>query len=185
MDEAFGPAGQQRFIHQQATHAQQALSRHLQREYVAIALFPLALATMQDLPGRACNLEHSSGLAMAAFVLLLMEFLLAGRGRRLSRALGMDTTMRVHQFAGIAALVLLYGPMYSESQLWDPLRNQSVVLTNASMVSGLLGLILLGSLAVCSCARWYAPGREIKRRITRPYLLRFHARCICESQSKR
>lgn len=127
--------------------------------YVAIALAPVALAALQDLPRRPWNQELSSGLAMVAFALLLMEFLLAGRGRWLSRAIGMDVTMRVHQFAGIAALVLLaihpllYGPMHSEPQIWDVMRNRSVVLTNAAMVSGVLGLLLLAALAALAALR--------------------------------
>ena len=127
--------------------------------YVAIALLPVALAWLQDLPRRPFNQDLSSGLAMAAFAMLLMEFLLAGRGRMLSRRIGMDITMRVHQFAGMAALALLalhpllYGPMYSELQPWDALRNRSVVLTNAAMVSGVLGLMLLAALAFVAALR--------------------------------
>lgn len=127
--------------------------------YVALALLPVVLAWAQGLTRRPWQQELSSGLAMAAFAMLLMEFVLAGRGRGLSRALGMDLTMRMHQFAGAAALVLLavhpllYGPMYSEPQLWDPLRHRGVVLTNPALVSGLLGLLLLMALVLLAALR--------------------------------
>lgn len=127
--------------------------------YVSLALLPVVLAWTQSLARRPWHQELASGLAMAAFAMLLMEFLLAGRGRGLSRALGMDLTMRMHQFAGVTALALLtlhpmlYGPMHSEPQLWDPLRNRSVVLTNPSLASGVLGLLLLMALVLLAALR--------------------------------
>lgn len=127
--------------------------------YVAIALLPIGLAAAQDLPRRPWHQELSSGLAMAAFAMLLMEFLLAGRARRLSRWLGMDLTMRAHQFAGAAALALLavhpllYGAAYSEPQLWDVLRARGVVLTPEATVTGLLALLMLAVLVFFAAFR--------------------------------
>jgi hypothetical protein len=47
--------------------------------YLLIALAPLALAYMQGLPRRSFSDELSSALAMVAFAMLLMEFVLSGR----------------------------------------------------------------------------------------------------------
>lgn len=122
--------------------------------YVAIALLPLVLAALQGLSRRPWHMELSSGLAMAAFAMLLVEFMLAGRGRRLSGILGMDITMQAHRFAGIAALALLAlhpmlygGSIHTEPQVWDPMRNRSVVLGIAALVTGMLALLLLAALA--------------------------------------
>lgn len=121
----------------------------LASSYVAIALVPLALSAARDLPQRPWYQDLGSGMAMAAFAMLLMEFVLAGRLRSLSRRLGMDITMRLHRFAGIAALSLLvihpflYGSMHSQPQPWDPLRARTVVLSNAALVTGGAALLLL------------------------------------------
>lgn len=52
--------------------------------YLSIALAPLALAYMQDLPRRSFSDEMSSALAMVAFAMLLGEFVLSGRFKSVS-----------------------------------------------------------------------------------------------------
>lgn len=47
--------------------------------YLALSLLPLALAAWQPLPRRPWLSELSSGLAMAGFAILLLEFALSGR----------------------------------------------------------------------------------------------------------
>lgn len=75
--------------------------------YVAIGLTPVALASVQDLPGRNFWREFSSALAMIAFAMLLMEFLSSGRARAVSGRAGIDLTMRFHQLATTAILVFI------------------------------------------------------------------------------
>lgn len=45
--------------------------------------------------------ELSSGLAMAGFVMLLMEFITSGRFRAVSDPVGIDLMMRFHQLQSI------------------------------------------------------------------------------------
>lgn len=116
--------------------------------YLAVALLPLALAAWQPPPRRPWLSELSSGLAMAGFAILLLEFALSGRSRRLSALIGMDLTMRFHQLMALAALgflllhPFLYGALHSERPPWDA-RGMAAVLTPAATVSGLLAWMLL------------------------------------------
>ncbi|HSG77498.1 MAG TPA: ferredoxin reductase family protein [Burkholderiales bacterium] len=120
--------------------------------YVALALLPLALAAAQGLPRRPWLDELSSGLAMAGFSILLLEFALSGRSRRLSERIGMDLTMRFHQFMALAALAFvmvhpfLYIPAFSERPAYGAASASRVLLTPAAAVTGMLAWILLAML---------------------------------------
>ncbi len=61
--------------------------------YLGLALLPLALAAAQGLPPRPWPDELSSGLAMAGFAILLLEFALSGRSQRLSARVGMANVL--------------------------------------------------------------------------------------------
>jgi predicted ferric reductase len=86
---------------------------------------------------------------MAGFAVLLLEFALSGRSRRLSARIGMDVTMRFHQLMALAALAFLllhpflYAPAYSERPAWGAGRAMRVLLTPAATVSGMLAWMLL------------------------------------------
>jgi len=117
--------------------------------YLGFTLLPLALAAAQGLPRRPWLDELSSGLAMAGFAVLLTEFALSGRYRRLSARIGMDLTMRFHQLMAIAALAFLlfhpflYAPAYSERPAYGAGAAARVLLTPAATVSGMLAWMLL------------------------------------------
>jgi predicted ferric reductase len=117
--------------------------------YLALALLPLALAAAQGLPRRPWLDELSSGLAMAGFAVLLLEFALSGRYRRLSARVGMDLTMRFHQLMALAALAFLlfhpflYAPAFSERPAYGAGTATRVLLTPAATVSGMLAWMLL------------------------------------------
>jgi len=117
--------------------------------YLALALLPLALAAAQGLPRRPWLDELSSGLAMAGFAVLLLEFALSGRTRRLSARIGMDSTMRFHQLMALAALAFLlfhpflYAPAFSERPAYGAGTATRVLLTPAATVSGMLAWMLL------------------------------------------
>jgi predicted ferric reductase len=121
--------------------------------YLALALLPLALAAAQGLPRRPWLDELSSGLAMAGFAVLLLEFALSGRYRRLSARVGMDSTMRFHQLMALAALAFLlfhpflYAPAFSERPAYGAGTAMRVLLTPAATVSGMLAWMLLVMLA--------------------------------------
>lgn len=66
--------------------------------YVLLILAPLGFSWSLGWPPRSFHQEFASGLGMLAFSIILVEFLLSGRFRFISSSLGMDVTMRVHQF---------------------------------------------------------------------------------------
>lgn len=111
--------------------------------YLGLALLPLLLAAAQDAPRRAWLDELSTGMAMAGFAILLAEFALSGRFRGLSRGIGMDLTMRFHQWMALAALgfLLLHPFMYTDYSLRP--GGTGVRLTSAATVSGLAAWMLL------------------------------------------
>jgi predicted ferric reductase len=117
--------------------------------YLGLALLPLALAAAQDLPPRPWVDELSSGLAMAGFAVLLLEFALSGRYQRLSARVGMDLTMRFHQWMAIAALAFLlfhpflYVPAFSERPAYGAASATRVLLTPAATITGMLAWTLL------------------------------------------
>jgi predicted ferric reductase len=127
--------------------------------YVGLTLLPLALAATQGLPRRPWLDELSSGLAMAGFAMLLLEFALSGRYRRLSARIGMDLTMRFHQLMAIAALAFLlfhpflYAPAFSERPAYGAGRTMRVLLTPAATVSGMAAWMLLAMLVVLAWFR--------------------------------
>ncbi len=122
--------------------------------YLGLALLPLALAAAQGLPPRPWPDELSSGLAMAGFAILLLEFALSGRSQRLSARVGMDLTMRFHQFIALAALAFLlvhpflYIPAFSERPAYGAASASRVLLTPAATVTGTLAWILLAMLVI-------------------------------------
>ena len=83
--------------------------------YAAVALTPLALAAWQGLPPRPFRDELSSALAMVAFSMLLVEFVLSGRFPWVSSRIGIDVTMRFHQVIArsLAVFIFIHPFMYS------------------------------------------------------------------------
>ena len=117
--------------------------------YLALVLMPLSLSLAQSLPRRPWLDELSSGLAMMAFAMLLIEFLLSGRHRAISRGVGMDLTMRFHQmiaFAVVAFLLvhpMLYSLPYGAPRPGDTERLLTVTLTPAATITGVLAWLML------------------------------------------
>jgi len=111
--------------------------------YVALSLAPLALAGLQPPPPRPWLAELSSGLAMAGFAILLAEFALSGRTRRITARVGMDLTMRFHQWMALAALAFLLLHPYLYTDYSQRPAGTGVRLTPAATVSGMLAWMLL------------------------------------------
>ncbi|MFN4166417.1 MAG: ferric reductase-like transmembrane domain-containing protein [Ferrovibrio sp.] len=127
--------------------------------YILLTLAPLALAWAQGKPPRAFVDELSSGLALAAFAVLLMEFLLSGRFRSISERIGMDVTMRFHQLlARVAAAFILVHPFLYSTPLGlarpdDVTQQGHLGLTGAAAYSGIIGWLLLLLLVVTAMRR--------------------------------
>ncbi|MCP1337062.1 ferredoxin reductase family protein [Futiania mangrovi] len=127
--------------------------------YVLIVLAPLALAALQDKPRRPFLDEVSSGLALAAFAVLLAEFVLSGRFRTVSGRIGMDVTMRLHQLLARTALALvllhpfLYTTPLNPPLPWDPTRQMTLFLGDGALVSGVAAYLLLPALVLTAIFR--------------------------------
>ncbi|MEM9472624.1 MAG: ferredoxin reductase family protein [Pseudomonadota bacterium] len=134
--------------------------------YLAITLAPLVLSVLQGRAIRPFWDEVSSGLAMAAFAILLVEFVLSGRFKVISARIGMDVTMRVHQLLARTALVfILIHPFLYQTPLlnfdlpWDVSRQLTLGLTFGSLASGLIAWIALPALVLTSIFRDQLPYR--------------------------
>ena len=117
--------------------------------YLSIVLIPLGISMMLNLPNRPWLDELSSSFAMIGFNIVLIEFWLSGRVKSLSRILGVDWVLQVHQlFARTALVFLLLHPfMYT-------LPSQPIWMTSSShqdflgltLTSGLTGMLSLFAL---------------------------------------
>lgn len=109
--------------------------------YAAVALAPAVL-----LPDGRSPWDHAvSAATRAAFALLFVEFVLSGRFRVISGALGMDATMRLHQAAArpVAAVLLLHPFLYGGV----------VAPIGLAALTGILSWLLLGLLVVTAIGR--------------------------------
>ena len=83
--------------------------------YLGLILAPLGISTHLGLPNRPWMDQVSTNLGMLAFNIILLEFWSTGRIKIISRLLGIDWVLQVHQlFARTAVLLLVAHPfMYS------------------------------------------------------------------------
>ncbi len=134
--------------------------------YLAVTLTPLVLSTLQGRPLRPVWDEISSGQAMTAFAILLVEFVLSGRFKMISARIGMDVTMRLHQLLARTVLVFivlhpfLYQTPYLTFPLpWDVSRQLTLGLTIGSLASGLIAWVALPVFVLISIFRDQLPYR--------------------------
>ncbi len=127
--------------------------------YFAVAASPLVLAAAQGKPQRMLSDEIGSGLALTAFAMLMMEFVLSGRFRLISDSLGMDVTMRFHQLLARTALALIiihpfiYRTPIGVPLPWDTTGQHTLGLGGWSLATGILAWILLPSLVLVAIFR--------------------------------
>ena len=118
--------------------------------YLGLILAPLGISIHLDLPNRPWMDQFSSNLGMLAFNIILLEFWSTGRIKIISRLLGIDWVLQVHQlFARTAVLLLVAHPfMYSlpgrPAYSPGPANESYLGLSSNSFVSGLIALIVLG-----------------------------------------
>jgi predicted ferric reductase len=75
--------------------------------YVTMATLPLLIARLTGTSSGSFTNELGTGFGMAAYALLLAEFWLTGRFRRISDRAGLDAFLRGHRFAAVAATVMI------------------------------------------------------------------------------
>jgi len=133
--------------------------------YLAIAVAPLIFGLLQGLPPRPVWDELSSGLAMVAFVILLIEFVLSGRFGLISGNMGMDVTMRLHQLLARTALVFvlvhpfLYRTPFNPPLPWDVTRQLTLGLDVGSLATGLIAWVALPAFVLMAIFRDRLPYR--------------------------
>lgn len=133
--------------------------------YTVIALLPLALAALQGLPPRPFLDELSSAVALVAFSMLLVEFVLSGRFQLVSGRIGIDITMRFHQLIarGFTVFILAHPFLYtlpmSDPLPWDATRELTLNLPAAALITGGLAWLLLPALVLAAIFRRDLPFR--------------------------
>ncbi|MCV3271480.1 ferredoxin reductase family protein [Roseobacter sinensis] len=124
--------------------------------YLGLVGSPLALSWTSDMPPRAFRNELASGLGLAAFAMILAEFVLSGRFRTVSASLGLDRTIRFHQLMARTALAfaLLHPFVYKwlpgPQRPWDPTRQLTLTGDFTALVTGILAFVLLPAFVLAS-----------------------------------
>ncbi|MGI9523515.1 MAG: ferredoxin reductase family protein [Hyphomicrobiaceae bacterium] len=127
--------------------------------YLGTTLLPITLAWTGTRPARSFWDEIATGTGMLAFAVILVEFVLSGRFRSVSRSIGMDVTMRFHQLFARTALVLalihpfFYHTSRKPQMAWDPTRQLSVAHDFESLSTGILAWVLLPAFVLISIGR--------------------------------
>jgi predicted ferric reductase len=133
--------------------------------YALLIALPVALGWWLIGPARPWLDEASSAIAMMATAALQLEFLLSGRFRVISAGIGMDRSLRWHQvFAQILTIAALLHPLLylspSGAAFERPDDAIAVLgLDAASLISGALAWLLLGSLTLTAIRRDDLPYR--------------------------
>lgn len=128
--------------------------------YGIVALSPLALSWSTGTQPRPFKYEIANGLGILAFSMILVEFVLSGRFKFLSRQIGMDVTMRFHQLMARTALAfaMLHPLLYTGSpsggvRPWDPTRQLTLTTEFWPLATGIAAFLLLPSFVLLSFAR--------------------------------
>lgn len=127
--------------------------------YVGLAISPMVIAGLSGLPPRPFPDELSSGIAMAGFAIVLLEFVLSGRFRVFSTTFGIDLAMQLHQLLARTAVVLLllhpalYTLPLAPPLPWDGTLALTLGLTPAATVSGLIAWGALAMLVLAALCR--------------------------------
>jgi len=128
--------------------------------YLCVVLLPLAMSWVFGGPPRLIRQEVASGLGILAFSMILLEFVLSGRFKSLSKGIGMDVTMRVHKVMARIALAFailhpfLYGGTPSGGQRpWDATRQLTLNFDLSDLASGIATFLLLPALVLLAVGR--------------------------------
>lgn len=92
--------------------------------------------------------------------MILMEFVLSGRFKKISTGIGMDVTMRVHQMMARTALIfamlhpfLYRGTASGGQRPWDPTRQLTITTDFYDLSSGITAFLLLPCLVLLAVGR--------------------------------
>ncbi|MEW9921675.1 ferric reductase-like transmembrane domain-containing protein [Marimonas sp. MJW-29] len=128
--------------------------------YLLAAFSPLVLVWALGAEPRPLRQELASGLGMLAFSMILVEFILSGRFKRVSNGVGMDVTMRIHQLMARTALAfalvhpfLYQGTLVGGPRPWDRDRQLTLTTDFSDLASGIAAYVLLPSLVALAIGR--------------------------------
>lgn len=128
--------------------------------YLGVVALPLVLSWLTGGPSRPVHQELASGLGILAFSMILAEFVLSGRFRKISHGVGMDVTMRFHQVMARTALIfaLLHPFLYRATpsggpRPWDPTDQLTLTTDFSDMSSGIAAFLILPSLVFLAIGR--------------------------------
>jgi predicted ferric reductase len=133
--------------------------------YLLVVLAPLGIAWASGLQPRDWRDELGSALGLVAFAAILVEFVLSGRFKSVSRRIGMDLTIRAHQLLARTILMLLllhpflYVAPYGSPRPWDPTGRETLLVDGATLASGTLAWLIVFILVVTGIARTQMPYR--------------------------
>jgi predicted ferric reductase len=130
--------------------------------YLVAVTSPLILSWAVGDSPRSVRIELASGLGILSFSIILAEFILSGRFKRVSREIGMDVTMRFHQVMArtAVAFALVHPFLYPGSpsggpRPWDPSRQLTITTNFSDLSSGVAAFLLLPSLVALAIGRKY------------------------------
>ncbi|MDF1717068.1 MAG: ferric reductase-like transmembrane domain-containing protein, partial [Antarcticimicrobium sp.] len=127
--------------------------------YLGVVLLPLGLAWAQGLTPRSVADELASGAGILALTVILAEFLLLGRYRFMTRRLGTDIVMRMHQLLarGAAILAIVHPFLYTTRRApapdWDTQRQFFVTAEFSALWPGIVAWLLLPTLVLMAIGR--------------------------------
>ena len=133
--------------------------------YVLLTLAPVCLALLQAGEEFASLRTLASGLGLAAFAMLLMQFVSSGRFERLSGKAGINRIMRFHQIAARLLLILVVFHLvvfFWPASLSDiPMMANMLMrmMVSSYMLSGTIALIAILFVAAWGVLRHKLPAR--------------------------
>jgi predicted ferric reductase len=133
--------------------------------YIAIVIAPVAIAAALMPRESEFLRELSIGAGIAAYAMLLLQFVSSGRYETMSGRVGIDITMRFHQLAARAATVLVIAhPLLlvapeSLDELGDALSGLMALFAAPQMLSGVVALALTLAIVVAGIRRLRLPMR--------------------------
>jgi predicted ferric reductase len=133
--------------------------------YLSIVLIPLGIVIKLSLPVRPFLDQLSSSLAILGFNIILLEFLISGRIRSLSKLLGVDWILQAHQLiARTAAVFLVAHPLLYTLPTTPSFTNLAPSASHLGLdaTSALSGFLALAALVVLIGLAITRHGSEIK-----------------------
>ena len=130
--------------------------------YLCVTLLPLMLSWTRIRSPRPILDELAAGAGMLAFAVILVEFVLSGRFRTVSREIGMDVTMRFHQLVARTAVVLafihpfLYRIQLNPNYPKSPTGQFGLTTDFASVGTGILAWLLLPVFVALAISRTHS-----------------------------